>query len=218
MAELYESSSLSNNNLVYNPETLVTKNITLLNGQNVVRGDVIGEVTLAVPTTGTEDNTGTAACGSVAGGANTELGTYTLTCKSVASHVGTFEVKTPSGAALPNAVQGVAYSNPHINFTIAAVGGGTDFVAGDKFTIPVTAGSGKYVKAVATNVNGSNQVDNMLIAANDIDASGGDAVGTAYASGVFNDAEITIDSSYTLANIADELGRKGIFFKTAIPN
>lgn len=217
MAELYESNSLANDNLVYNPENLVTQNITLLSGQNVVRGEVIGKVALSVPTTGTAGtNTGQVTCTSVAGGTKTKLGTYTIVCITTGTNTGTFSVKDPDGLSLPTATLGVAYVNDNINFTLNDVG--TDPSLGDSFTIVVAAGSGKYVKAVATAVNGSNQTKNMRIAANAIDATSADAAGTAYASGVFNENEITIDSSYTLANIKAELANLGIHFKSAILN
>ena len=76
MSELFESASLSNDNLIYNPQNLATENITLLSGQNVVKGEVIGKVTLSVPTTGVagSGNTGDAACGSVTGGTKTKKG------------------------------------------------------------------------------------------------------------------------------------------------
>ena len=217
MSELYASYSCSNDNLVYNPNTLTTKAITLLSGQSVVRGEVLGKITLSVPTTGTAgSNTGAVTCTSVTGGASTVLGVYTIVCITTGTNTGTFSVKNPNGHSLPTATLGVAYTNNEINFTLNDVG--TDPSLGDSFTITVAAGSGKYVKAVATNVNGSNKVEHLVIAANDIDATSGDATGLVYCSGEFNQGEITIDSSYTLANIKDELEQRGIYFKTAVAN
>lgn len=216
--ERYETSSIAYDNLVHNPENLVTRNVTILSGQSIARGEIIGKITLSVPTTGTAGgtNAGQVTCTSVSGGSKTKLGTYTITCITTGTNTGTFSVKDPDGYALPTATLGAAYTNNQINFTLNDVG--TDPSLGDSFTIVVAAGSGSYKKAVATNVDGSNQVQNLAVSANAIDASGGAVNGTAYVGGVFNESEITIDSSYTLANIKDELVRYGISFKSAILN
>jgi len=216
MSELFESASLSNDNLIYNPQNLATENITLLSGQNVVKGEVIGKVTLSVPTTGVagSGNTGDAACGSVTGGTKTKKGIYNILCTDATNKK--FRVLDPDGYQLPDAVLDVAYTHEQINFTITDEG--TDPAAGDSFAITVAEGSLKYKKAIATSVDGSNQTQNLRIAANAINATSGDVVGTAYSAGEFNEREITIDSSYRLDGIRDDLRVSGITFKSAIPN
>lgn len=59
--------------------------VTVLSGQNLSLGAVIGRITKSIPTAGTphENNTGAGTVSSVTGGAKTKLGIYSLTCKSV---------------------------------------------------------------------------------------------------------------------------------------
>jgi hypothetical protein len=65
--------------------------VTVLFGQNLALGAVIGKITKSIPTTGTRDsgNTGGGTVASVTGGEKTKLGTYTLTCKSLSEGAAT---------------------------------------------------------------------------------------------------------------------------------
>lgn len=149
--------------------------VTFLSGETISLGEVVGKVALSCPTTGTADgdNTGDGTCGSVTAGAKAKIGTYTLTCVAESANAGTFEVKDPDGYALADATVAVAYSNDHINFTLAD--GTEDFDIGDIFTIEITAGSGKYVEVDATAVDGSQNAAGIAIA--DYDASEADLSG-----------------------------------------
>lgn len=146
--------------------------ITLLSGEDLPVGAVCGKITKVTPTTGTADggNTGNGTCTSVTGGEDTQIGTYTLECITAATDAGTFKVTTPDGDALPDATVAVAYTNDQLNFTLND--GATDFIVGDKFTIAVTAGSGKLVKIGYTAVDGSQNAYGLLI--DDYDASSAD--------------------------------------------
>jgi hypothetical protein len=54
------------------------------------------------------------------------------------------------------------------------------------------------------------------VAAEDIDASGGDAVGMVYKTGMFVVGELTFGTSTTIADVdLDDAREKGCFFKTA---
>ncbi|MBU1567441.1 MAG: head decoration protein [Proteobacteria bacterium] len=150
------------------------KTITVKSGESVALAEVMGKIAKTTPSTGTAGtNTGNGTCGSVAAGAQTKLGTYTLTCKAAAANAGTFAVKDPEGNSMPEATVAVAYANPQLNFTLAD--GSTDFVIGDSFTIAVTAGSGKYVALDPTAVDGSQVAAGIMVAA--VDASGADTQG-----------------------------------------
>jgi len=174
------------------------KTITVLDGQNLAALQVVGKVARATPTTGTAGtNTGNGTCGSVTAGQKTKVGTYTLLCIAAASNSGTFEVKDPDGNILPNATVAVAYVNPQLNFTIAD--GSTDFAIGDKFTIPVAEGSGKYVAFDQDAVDGSEDAAGFLIA--DVDASAADTLGVI----IERDALVAMDNLVWPADItADE--------------
>ena len=137
--------------------------VTVLAGQDLVMGSVIGKIKIgSVPTTGTAGtNTGTGPCGSVTGGAKTKIGVYTLRCVGVAANGGIFSVRDPDGEALPDAVMG-AYTNSAINFTLTD--GATDFALGDSFTITVPAGSGKVKELNLTGIDGAEDAFGILTA------------------------------------------------------
>ncbi len=124
-------------------------------GVSLVPGSVIGKVSKSGPTTGTAGtgNTGNGTCTDVSLGPNAQIGTYTLLCIASATNGGTFEVQAPDGTTLGQAKVGVAYTNPHINFTLND--GATDFAVGDTFTIAVTAGSGKVKPIDFSAVDGT---------------------------------------------------------------
>jgi len=70
-------------------------------------------------------------------GADVKVGTYRVTCIEPAADGGTFAVEDPEGIEVGVAHVGVAHDGDHLKFTIAD--GATDFVAGDTFTIAVSA-------------------------------------------------------------------------------
>lgn len=79
-------------------------------------------------------NTGNGTVGSIVGKAGAPTETITLTATSSSN----FTVTGSVSGALAAATVGSPYTSAIINFTITA--GGTPFVAGDNFTISVTAG------------------------------------------------------------------------------
>jgi hypothetical protein len=149
--------------------------VTLSSGVDLASGQVLGKIKTSTPTTGTAGtNTGNGTCGSVTAGNLVKIGTYTLTCIAAATNSGTFEVKDPDGQALGRATVAVAYTSSQINFTIAD--GATDFIVGDKFTIAVTAGSGKY-KAITSGAKDGSQIAAGILL-NAVDATGVNATGS----------------------------------------
>lgn len=201
-------------NLVVPDFPLLTKQVTVLAGQNLSAGSLIGEITKVCPTTGTSNgaNSGNGTCTAVTAGNKAELGTYTLRCIDADTDLATFAVFSPSGVRLYDAITGVAYSSPHINFLLSD--GSSDFAVNDTFTIAITSPSSeKYKLALAAAVDGSQELDNALVLGEDVDASLADTVSFAYLTGSFNKNKMTFGTGYTAANTAKTLANRGIYLK-----
>ena len=196
---------------------LITRDYTLLTGQSVVRGAVLGKVTLDVDADVTADggNTGDgvftlAASNEV--GPDAKTGDYIVTCIAAATDGGRFQVVDPDGNALGDALVGTAFTSDHINFTIAD--GATDFAVGDFFTVSVAAGSGKLVLSLSAAKDGSNVP--YAIAAATVDASAADKGISVYLSGEFNEDALTLGTGHTVASIRDGFRDKGIHLKSPV--
>lgn len=143
--------------------------VTVLGGQNLPLGTVIGKATLGAATT--------AAAGGGAGGANTgngtitmdattpllagaQVGRYVAKCTAAASNSGTFRVSDPKGNVLGDVAVGTAFAN-QIKFTIAD--GSVDFVVGDGFSITVAAGTGKVRGLNLTGLDGTQHAYGVLL-------------------------------------------------------
>jgi hypothetical protein len=155
-------------------DRLSREKVTFLSGENVSVGQVIGKVDRALGSESADsENTGDGTLSGIALGAKAQVGDYVLECVAASTDGGTFKVTAPDGDALPDAEVGTAYSNEQIEFQIND--GDTDFVVGDKFTIPVERGSGKVKALNLTAVDGSARAAGFPIA--DYDASDGDVEG-----------------------------------------
>lgn len=147
--------------------------ITLISGQNLAIGTVLGLITTGGASETHAGNTGNGAMtldGTTPVLANAMVGVYTVQCTAAATNAGTFTVFDPLGRQLgQHTVGGSAFAN-HIKFTIAD--GATDFVVGDKFLVTVAAGSGKATALNLSAVDGSQYAAGVLI--DSVDASGGD--------------------------------------------
>jgi len=149
---------------------LSREKVTVASGEALSVGTVLGKVTRSCPSTGTAGaNTGAGTCTGVSMGPLAQIGTYTLRCIAAASGAGTFEVQAPDGTTLEQATVGVAYTNPHINFTLNDVG--TDFAVGDTFTIAVSAGSGK-VKAIDFSAEDGTEDAYGILLSQEVDTTG----------------------------------------------
>ncbi|SEM78883.1 Bacteriophage lambda head decoration protein D [Syntrophus gentianae] len=187
--------------------------VTVLSGQNLSLGVVIGKITKSIPASGTPDseNSGAGTITSVTGGARTKPGTYTLTCKSYTASplAAVIEVKDPDGNALPDAGIG-GYSNAQINFTVAD--GSPVIAAGDIWTIEVAEGSGSVRALNPAGVDGSQEAHGFVI--DDYDATDGALSGVAIA----RDAVIVADdldwptgiTNDQKATALDQLAARGI--------
>lgn len=114
------------------------ENVTVLSGQNLTAGYVVGRVKygvgrVSVPTV---SGTGNGTASNVSAGPDILEGNYVVTCTAAATNAGTFSVTNPAGKALPAATVGVAYTSRELNFTLND--GGTDFIVGDSFTFVVS--------------------------------------------------------------------------------
>jgi len=151
--------------------------ITVLSGQNLQPGHVLGKVAVGTATgAAVSGNTGNGTIGTVSAGATAKAGVYTATCIEPGSNLGTFSVEDPDGVTIGTAVVGTPFAGA-VNFTIAD--GATDFVAGDRFTITVAVGSGKYKEYNPANTDGSQTAVAILLDA--VDATAADKNGVVVA-------------------------------------
>ena len=141
--------------------TLSRDSITVLSGQNLKAGHVLGKVTVGTATgAAVSGNTGNGTITDVSVGPTAKPGVYTATCIEPAANAGTFLVEDPDGVTVGTAVVGTAFAG-QVAFKIND--GTTDFVSGDRFTVTVAAGSGKYKEYNPANTDGSETAVALLI-------------------------------------------------------
>jgi len=145
MAGVTEQGTFTPDNLIGGDKKLVTEDVLIAAGQNLVRGSVLGRVKVSVPTTGTLAGTGNGTCTAVVGGPKTIQGDYLVTCTVLpVTHGGTFKVTNPNGILLgeftmPDTAGGTfAFASEETSFTLTD--GGTNFDLTSIFTITVTEG------------------------------------------------------------------------------
>ncbi len=123
---------------------LSRKLVTVVSGQEVKMGSVLGAILYSVPATGAADggNAGAGTCATVTGRGKQKVGVYNIECTAyVASPLSaTFTVYDPDGNRLPDASLG-ANTNEQIGFTMADAS--PAITVGDKWTVTVTNGNGQ---------------------------------------------------------------------------
>jgi hypothetical protein len=196
MAELTEGTYAGEFMVSEANGTRSRKNVTILSGENVVAGEVLGEIVIGAATgaavAGNTGNGTITAAPAVAAGA--KLGVYSAVCIEPGTNVGEFLINDPDGVALGVAVVAVEFVGGGLTFTIAD--GSTDFAAGDAFTITVAAGSGKYVAYDEDGITGAQTAAGIAYAA--VDATSGDVVGAIIARDAeVNGSELTWPSTIT---------------------
>jgi len=146
--------------------------VTLVSGQNLSAGAVLGQITSAVTASAAAygTNTGDGAMGAITVSAGAKAGAYKLTIIEPATDAGAFEVEDPDGVLIGTGNVAAAFSAGGLAFTLAD--GAADFVAGDGFTITVAAGSGKYKEYNPSNNDGSETAVAVLV--DNVDASAAD--------------------------------------------
>lgn len=114
------------------------ENGTLISGQDLAAGAVLGKITLAVAAAPipTIVGTGTGAMTALTFGPDIQTGSYVITLLAT-SATAAFSVVAPDGTTLPNGVVGTAYKSTHLNFLISSAG---TMTIGDAYTVVVTAG------------------------------------------------------------------------------
>lgn len=147
-------------------------NATLLSGQNLKAGAVVGLITLAGASETHAGATGNGvmtldATNPVRQGA--KAGVYKATAITAAANGGTFRVEDPDGNVMGDVAVGATFDDD-IKFVIAD--GATDFVVGDIFLITVAAGSSKATVLTPAAQDGSQAAGGILFA--DTDASAAD--------------------------------------------
>lgn len=170
--------------------------ITVLSGQTLVAGAVLGKVTVGAATVaafaGNASNTGTIASVTLSAGA--KPGAYKVVIIEPAANAGKFTVEDPDGITIGTGTVAVEFAGGGLTFTVAD--GATDFSAGEGFTITVAAGSGKYRAYDPANTDGSQTAVAVLFDA--VDAAAADRPSVA----IVRDAEVNASelSWFTDAN------------------
>ena len=163
--------------------SLSRETVTILSGENVVAGEVLGKVTKgAASAAAAAGNTGDGAMGAITVAAGAKAGDYVLTVIEPGTNVGDFIVEDPDGINVGAGDVASAFSGGGLSFTLAD--GDADFVAGDSIVITVAAGSGKYAAYDQDATDGREVAAG--IAYGNYDASAADLSGVA----VVRDAEV----------------------------
>lgn len=192
---------------------------TLLSGQNLAAGTVLGKISdvqAAAPIPAIV-GTGTGAMTLLKFGPDVQAGSYVITLLATSS-TAAFSVVAPDGKALPNGAVGTAYTSRHLSFLISNAG---TMTLGDTFTVVVTAagtpvvigGTGTGTMSAITlgpdAQNGDYQVVLKAVVANggdfDVIAPNGQSIGR-FLMGTGSTASATFNSShinFTLTDAAD---------------
>jgi len=187
----------------------VTKTVTIGAGNSYKRGTVLGCNTLkSVKAVAASGNTGNGTIGGLSLGTAAEVGAYALKATSATS----FALTDPNGNAVGTVTAGTAFTSNQLNLTLTA--GATAFVAGDVFTLTVTAASKEYVLSVRTAKDGTQTPAAILV--DDVDATSAAVSAGVYVMGGFNQNRITFDDSWTIDDLSDALRDKAIFLQDSI--
>lgn len=153
-------------------EHLSKDTVTLLTGQNLVSGTVLGKITTGTSASAAafSGNTGNGAMGAITVSAGAKFGDYKLVMIEPGTDAGKFQVEGPDGKIIGTGTVGQAFSKGGLAFTLAD--GATDFVSGDGFTITVASGSGKWKQFNQDAADGSQSAAGVLL--HDADATAAD--------------------------------------------
>ncbi len=204
-----ETATYDPNGLMAGDEAPLQRAITLISGQNLARGALLGRVTVGSASSAAK------AGGNTGGGtltldgttpvlAGAKSGVYTVRCIAAASNAGTFRVEDPDGFVLGDVEVGATFADD-IKFVLADVG--TDFAVGDGFDVTVAAAD-KYKLSLSAATDGS-QVPAAVLAI-DCDASLADKSTTAFFSGEFNGAKMTFGAGHTASSVEATFRKAGV--------
>lgn len=134
--------------------TRARDNVSLMQGQKLVAGAVLGLIATGAATSAAgAGNTGDGTMGAVTVSSAAQVGDYTLTVTAAAANAGDFSLTAPDGSAVGTGTVAVAFDAGGLAFTLAD--GATDFAVGDTFTISVTKVPGHHVAYDNTASDGS---------------------------------------------------------------
>ena len=113
------------------------ENGTLITGQDLAAGTVLGRITKvqAAGPIPTIVGPGTGAMTALTFGPDVQVGVYTITLLAT-SATAAFSVTAPDGTVLPNGAVGTAYVSTHASFLISSAG---TMTIGDSYALTVTA-------------------------------------------------------------------------------
>jgi hypothetical protein len=202
----FTSDAFTPDSLILSLDDLVSRKVTIKQSGALVRGSLLGKITLGAATSAAKagGNTGTGTLvldvttPILANANRTGAGVYTVRCTVAGANAATFLVVDPLGVSLGT----VSFSGSGASATFsdrikfAITDGGTDFIVGDGFDITIAPGSGKYVLATSAAVDGSQTPDAILYA--DTDASAADAEAMGYFRGRFNQGALTFSGPASL--------------------
>jgi hypothetical protein len=189
----------------------ISTEITVITGQNLVRGAVVGRVVGTITPAAVAGNTGTGTIASATAAAGVQEGVYRLVCIEPATDAGKFALHDPNGVFVGTVTVAVAFSN-QLAFTITDA---TDFIAGDAFTITVAVGT-KYKLAATAATDGSHIPRGILVES--IDATAADKLASMYRTGEFNQAALTYGTGHTADTVRPILAELGMFLRSIIAN
>lgn len=208
MPASFASASYSPDRLLAGEIPLKSRKVTLLSGDGArTRGAVLGKKATAGTIAGAAaaGNTGNGTIGTLSVAGRAKEGVYVATFVEPATNLGSFIVEDPDGINVGSGVVGTEFSGP-IVFTISD--GATDFVAGDRFLITVSAVTYKYLRSVATATDGSERP--VAILAEDADSTAADVEALVYERGDFNESALNFGTGHTAATVRDALRLLGI--------
>lgn len=118
--------------------TLCRESGTLISGQDLAAGAVLGQINkiIAAAPIPTISGTGTGAMTALTFGPDVQIGNYVITLLAT-SATAAFSVVAPDGTTLPNGAVGTAYTSTHLSFLVSSAG---TMTVGDSYTVVVTAG------------------------------------------------------------------------------
>lgn len=181
--------------------------ITVLSGQNLVAGAVIGAVPAGTSASAAKSG-GNTGDGTFVLDATTPIlprakeGVYTLRCITAATNGGVFRLEDPDGIVLGDfTITGGAGGTVTVSEQIKGVitDGATDFAVGDGFDITISALTEKIAEYDPAGTNGSQIVRGILYDA--VDATSADTAGVIVARGplIVNANDLTWKSGMTTA-------------------
>lgn len=126
------------------------ESVTVLSGQNLSAGAVLGRITKAIAAAPIPAivGTGTGAMTALTFGPDVQTGSYVITLLATSS-TAAFSVVAPDGTALPNGAVGTAYVSSHLSFLVSSAG---TMTTGDSYTVVVTAGGTPVLVGTGTGV------------------------------------------------------------------